>query len=63
MAAGITLNGPGGVPTTGARRGAPLMQGELDHTALSDLLQFLEGMRTRGHLLIERHEPRQAGGI
>lgn len=64
MAAGTTLNGgAGGMPTTNGRRGAPLMQGELDHTALPDLLQFLEGNRTRGHLLIERRDPRQAGGV
>lgn len=62
MAAGTALSGPGGTPTTG-RRGAPLMQGELGHTALPDLLQFLAGNRTRGHLLIERRDPRQAGGI
>lgn len=62
MAARTALNGPGGTPTAG-RRGAPLMQGELGHTALPDLLQFLAGNRTRGHLLIERRDPRQAGGI
>ena len=64
MATGTTLNGGmDGTPTAKSRRGAPLMQGELDHTSLPDLLQFLEGMRTRGHLLIERRDPRQAGGI
>ena len=64
MAAGTTLSGGSGdAPLANGRRGAPLMQGELEHTALPDLLQFLEGMRTRGHLLIERRDPRQAGGI
>jgi hypothetical protein len=40
-----------------------MMQGDLERQALPELLQFLQSLRKKGQLLIERAAPRQAGGI
>ncbi len=44
----------------GPQRG---MSGQLADYPLPELLQFLQGMRKRVHLLVERAEPRQSAGI
>jgi Domain of unknown function (DUF4388) len=46
------------------RHGPPrIMNGQLEAYPLTDLLQFLQSMRKRVHLLVERADPRQSGGI
>jgi hypothetical protein len=39
------------------------MNGQLEAYPLTDLVQFLQGMRKRVHLMVERSDPRQSGGI
>jgi hypothetical protein len=39
------------------------MSGQIEDYPLPELLQFLQGMRKRVHLLLERTEPRLSGGV
>jgi len=46
------------------RNGPPrIMNGQLEAYPLTDLLQFLQSVRKRVHVLVERTLPRQSGGI
>lgn len=54
-----------GTDSSASRRHGPprIMNGQLEAYPLTDLLQFLQSMRKRVHLLVERSDPRQSGGI
>jgi hypothetical protein len=55
---------PGSDSSATRRAGPPrIMNGQLEAYPLPDLVQFLQGMRKRVHLMVERSEPRQSGGI
>ncbi len=47
------------------RRSGPqgIMSGQIEDYPLPELLQFLQGMRKRVHLLVERSVPRQSAGV
>lgn len=54
-----------GSDASATRRSVPprIMNGQLEAYPLTDLVQFLQSMRKRVHLMLERPEPRQSGGI
>jgi hypothetical protein len=55
---------PGSDSSANRRAGAPrMMNGQLEAYPLADLVQFLQSTRKRVHLMLERGEPRQSGGI
>lgn len=54
-----------GADSSATRRPAPqrIMSGLLADHPLAELLQFLQSMRKHVHLMLERSQPRQSGGI
>lgn len=55
---------PGSDSSASRRAGPPrIMNGQLEAYPLTDLVQFLQSMRKRVHLMVERSQPRQSGGI
>lgn len=54
-----------GSDSSANRRSGPprIMNGQLEAYPLTDLVQFLQSMRKRVHLMVERADPRQSGGI
>lgn len=55
---------PGSDSSANRRANAPrMMNGQLEAYPLADLVQFLQSTRKRVHLMLERSDPRQSGGI